>query len=72
MHLALKTLLNHVERLRGFVYVSRLIAGKVPQIEIKLRPRARSTGLCSQCQEPAPGYDKLGELPEPALTHRFR
>jgi transposase len=62
MHLALKTLLNRVERLRGFVYKSsRLIAGKVPRIEIKLRARANSKGMCSHCQKPAPGYDRLPE-----------
>lgn len=32
MHLVLKTLLNHVERLKGFVYESsRLVGGVVPR-----------------------------------------
>jgi transposase len=62
MHLALKTLLNHVERIKGFVYESsRLIAGKIPRIEIKLRSRANSKPLCSHCQKPVPGYDKQKE-----------
>jgi len=62
MHLRLKTLLNHVEHLKGFVYESsRLIAGKVPRIEIKLRPRAKSKALCSHCETPQPGYDRLHE-----------
>ena len=40
MHLVLKTLLNHVERLKGFVYEpSRTIEGRVPRIEIQLRAR---------------------------------
>ncbi len=62
MHLGLKTLLNRVERLKGFVYESsRLIEGRVPRIEIQLRARERSRGACSQCQKPAPGYDRLAE-----------
>ena len=62
MHLGLKTLLNRVERLKGFVYESsRLIEGRVPRIEIQLRARERSRGACSQCQRPAPGYDRLAE-----------
>jgi transposase len=62
MHLALKTLLNHVERLKGFVYESsRLVPGKVPRIEIRMRARENSKGLCSHCQKPAPGYDRLRE-----------
>ena len=62
MHLVLKTLLNHVERLKGFVYESsRLIEGRVPRIEIQLRARERSRGACSHCQKPAPGYDRLAE-----------
>ena len=48
MHLVLKTLLNHVERLQGFVYESsRLIEGRLPRIEIQLRARERSRGACS-------------------------
>ena len=62
MHLGLKTLLNRVERLKGFVYESSsLIEGHVPRIEIQLRARERSQGACSQCQKPAPGYDRLAE-----------
>ncbi|EQD53720.1 transposase, IS204/IS1001/IS1096/IS1165 family protein, partial [mine drainage metagenome] len=62
MHLGLKTLLNRVERLKGFVYESSsLIEGHVPRIEIQLRARERSRGACSQCQKPAPGYDRLAE-----------
>jgi len=62
MHLALKTVLNHVERQRGFVYESsRLIGAGVPRIEIRLRARENSQGACSHCQKPAPGYDRLGQ-----------
>jgi transposase len=70
MHLILKTLLNHVEPLQGFVYeasqvihpVGRHRLGsvtKTPMIEIELRERQGSRGKCSRCQRPAPGYDRL-------------
>ena len=70
MHLLLKTLLNHVERLEGFVYASSHVtyplgtrrsggSVKVPTIEIELRERHGSRGKCSRCQRPAPGYDRL-------------
>jgi transposase len=67
MHLLLKTLLNYVERLEGFVYESsRLVvpggkAGQVTRIEIQLRERQGSRGKCSRCQKPARGYDRLAE-----------
>jgi transposase len=69
MHLSLKTLLNHVERLEGFVYesseLSQPLGGRfkvsAPTIEICLRPHQRKLGKCSQCQAPAPGYDRLPE-----------
>jgi transposase len=71
MHLALKTLLNHVERLEGFVYESSRIrepAGgqrrglaAAPMIDIHLRAHQRRPGKCSQCRAPAPGYDRLPE-----------
>ncbi len=47
MHLVLKTLLNRVERLKGFVYESsRLIEGHVPQIKIQLWARKRPQSAC--------------------------
>ncbi len=71
MHLALKTLLNRVEPMKGFVYESSRIhpAGKTrrgglsatPSIEIGLRAHESRQGHCSQCQQPAPGYDTLPE-----------
>ncbi|MHB1610006.1 MAG: ISL3 family transposase [Acidiferrobacter thiooxydans] len=71
MHLALKTLLNRVEPMKGFVYESSRIrpASKarrgglsaMPTIEIGLRAHHSQPGHCSQCQQPAPGYDTLPE-----------
>jgi transposase len=72
MHLALKTLLNRVEPMKGFVYESSRIStaagarrgslpGCVPSIEIGLRAHQGTHGKCSQCLLPAPGYDRLAE-----------
>ena len=71
MHLALKTLLNRVEPMKGFVYEWSRIrpASKargrglaaMPTIEIGLRAHESRQGHCSQCQQPAPGYDTLPE-----------
>jgi len=72
MHLALKTLLNRVEPLKGFVYESSRIstpaggrrvslAAGAPRIEICLRAHQGKLGKCSQCLFPAPGYDRLAE-----------
>lgn len=66
MHLSLKTVLNHVEKLEGFVYESSrtINAGKsdgtrgTGSIEIQIRERTGSQGKCSGCQKPAPGYDR--------------
>jgi transposase len=68
MHIVLKTLLNRVEKLEGFVYESsRMVhggkaAGKksspvVVSIEIQVRERTGSQGKCSRCQKLAPSYD---------------
>jgi transposase len=70
MHLALKTLLNRVEPLKGFVYESSRISpladirkgsllGCAPRIDICLRAHQSKLGKCSQCLLPAPGYDQL-------------
>jgi len=72
MHLALKTLLNRVEPLKGFVYESSRISTPAggrraslpvaaPRIEICLRAHQGQLGKCSQCLFPAPGYDRLAE-----------
>jgi len=57
----LKTILNRVQRLQGFVYArvgmleerGRLI------IEAEIRPRAKGRPICSGCNEAGPGYDTL-------------
>lgn len=72
MHLALKTLLNRVEPLKGFVYESSRISpagdarrggllARAPRLEICLRAHQSQLGKCSQCLWPAPGYDRLAQ-----------
>lgn len=72
MHLALKTLLNRVEPLKGFVYESSRISpladirkgsllGCALRIDICLRAHQSKLGKCSQCLLPAPGYDQLAQ-----------
>jgi transposase len=70
MHLLLKTLLNQVEKLDGFVYESSRTINTfkspaslrpVSSIEIRLRERKGSQGRCSECGERVSGYDRLAE-----------
>ena len=59
----LKTILNHVEPHKSFVYKN--IRWFDPQtkttIEILIEPRANGCAICSGCGQAAPGYDRLPE-----------
>ena len=59
----LKTILNHVERHKSFVYQDARWADPATktQIEIPIEPRANGRAICSGCGQPAPGYDRLPE-----------
>lgn len=61
--LNLKTLLNAIERHPLFIYDNiRLVQEeKEKHIEVNIRERCGSLGVCSGCQKPAPGYDRLPE-----------
>jgi len=61
--LQVKTILNRIQRFVGFVYhkVQILERGQAVEIEIGLQPHGGIPGRCSQCQRPAPGYDRLPE-----------
>lgn len=63
MHLLLKTLLNQVEPLKGFVYLSSSLTDK--RIDVQLRERSGARAKCSRCLRRAPGYDRLA-------TRRFQ
>ena len=64
MQLQVKTLLNHVHPIKGFVYRDvRLVQpeGKAPHIAARIEPRKNSKGRCGSCREPASCYDHLHE-----------
>jgi transposase len=53
----LKTVLNHVHPVKGFVYEkARLVED---EIEISVRPHQRSRPVCAGCGRRGPGYDAL-------------
>lgn len=60
----LKTLLNRVHPVKGFVYekdqtVEDAAAPNGVRIEVPVRARKGSKGLCSSCGKPGPTYDHL-------------
>src|SRR5438477_10051779 len=59
--LQLITILNRCHRFPGFVYQQARFSSDHKSIEIDVRPRKRSTAVCSRCHQPAPGYDQLAE-----------
>lgn len=63
MQLEVKTILNRIQHFSGFVY--RDVRLRSPwrrlRIEIRVEPHRSSRGSCSECREPAPGYDQLPE-----------
>jgi len=53
-----------MQPLAGFVYQEvalRRQQGRPQAIDIRLEPQKGRRGKCSQCQRPAPGYDRLEE-----------
>lgn len=59
----LKTILNHVEPFKSFVYGrARLVeeAGR-PGIEVEVHARKNGRAICSGCGQAGPGYDRLPE-----------
>lgn len=53
-----KTLLNRVQKHKGFVYGSvRLVVEGVPRLIVAIRPRRRSKPTCSGCGHRGPTYD---------------
>lgn len=54
----LKTLLNRVEKYKGFVYDRvRLVGTQCPRLIVDIRPRAGSKPKCSGCKKSGPCYD---------------
>jgi transposase len=65
MQLQIKTLLNRVHRLKGFVYqdvrLVQLATKEAPQIEATIKERRGTKPLCGGCGKPGPGYDHQPE-----------
>jgi transposase len=61
MHiLTLKSILNRVQPIKGFVYEDIRFSTVQPNaIEVLVVPRLRSQGCCSGCGQRRPGYDQL-------------
>ena len=59
----LKSILNHVERHKSFVYQEGRWGDPATKTEIEIPIEARANGraICSGCDQPAPGYDRLPE-----------
>ncbi len=58
----IKTILNKCHNFKSFVYGDACFInfnGK-PSIQVEVKPRKNSKIICSQCHNPAPGYDHLG------------
>jgi len=53
----LKTVLNRVHKIKGFVYEK--VRFTDDQIEVRVRPRRGRRPICSGCGQPGPGYDTL-------------
>lgn len=56
----LKTVLNRVHRIKGFVYERDRFVDD-DQIEVEVRPRKGSRPICAGCSRRGPGYDTLPE-----------
>jgi transposase len=58
----LKTILNRVENFKSFVYGKvKWVDTEDPAIEVQIETRRNGRPICSGCQQPAPGYDRLPE-----------
>ena len=56
----LKSILNFVEKIPGFVYEEVRFNPQEKVIEVEIRPRKNGRALCGECGSRAVGYDKLG------------
>jgi len=55
----IKTVLNRVHKIKGFVYEKDQFVGN--RLEVRVRPRRGSQAICSGCGQRRPGYDTLAE-----------
>ena len=59
----LRTLLNFVEKHKGFVYDRCMLSRRRPNpvLRVRVRPAKGRKGICSRCGTPGPTYDTLAE-----------
>lgn len=58
----LKTILNRIHPIKGFVYTkAKIIEKPCETITVSIEPRQNSKGACSVCGKRCPGYDRLPE-----------
>jgi transposase len=58
----LRTILNRVENPKSFVYGKvKWVDAEEPTIEVQIETRRNGRPICSGCQQPAPGYDRLSQ-----------
>ncbi len=57
----LTTILNLCHPQRGFVYDQARFSADKKSIEVMVRPRKGAKAVCSGCDKPTPGYDRLPE-----------
>ena len=55
----LTTILNQCYPQPGLVYLKARFRADKKAIEVPVRPRQGSKGVCGRCEKPAPGYDTL-------------
>jgi transposase len=57
----IKTILNHVQKFKSFIYTKVYWTGdqKTPELEVEVAERANSKLICSGCERPGSGYDRL-------------
>jgi transposase len=58
----LKTILNHVQKFKSFVYGNIVwldCEDGNPAVLVEIMPRSNSKSICSGCGNPGPGYDTL-------------
>lgn len=53
------SLLNHCQHVPGFVYEKARLCAESNTIEVDVRPRRGSQGVCSVCHQHGPTYDHL-------------
>src|ERR1700719_1149103 len=66
MQLEVKTILNRIQHFAGFVYQDIRFGSSAPgrlRVDVRLEAHQSMCGKCSQCRQPAPGYDRLPERP---------